>query len=208
MAKQTINVGTVANDGTGDPIRTAGQKINANFDELYGVTGQTAMIPIMAGGMLGRTNSGAESGSAELPNNLIMLATLDFDPDTDEFAQFMMPMPESWDGGDISAEFIWASDGVSGNCVWGIQGVAVGDSDTLDQAFGSAVTVTDSVTGTGDHMISARTSPFSLGAYADPGNTAIIQVYRDANNGSDTLTADAKLIGIRLYIGLDDYEDS
>ena len=31
MAFQTIGVGTVANDGTGDPLRTAYQKINANF---------------------------------------------------------------------------------------------------------------------------------------------------------------------------------
>ena len=35
MAKQIINVGAAANDGTGDPIRTAMQKANANFDELY-----------------------------------------------------------------------------------------------------------------------------------------------------------------------------
>lgn len=35
MAQQTINVGTSADDGTGDVARTAGQKINANFTELY-----------------------------------------------------------------------------------------------------------------------------------------------------------------------------
>ena len=36
MAKQTINIGSNANDGTGDPLRTAFQKINENFAELYG----------------------------------------------------------------------------------------------------------------------------------------------------------------------------
>tara|TARA_B110000285_G_scaffold203670_1_gene239962 strand:+ start:6701 stop:8122 length:1422 start_codon:yes stop_codon:yes gene_type:complete len=35
MAKQVINVGTTANDGTGDPIRTAFVKAMSNFDELY-----------------------------------------------------------------------------------------------------------------------------------------------------------------------------
>lgn len=35
MAKQTINVGSSANDGTGDKIRVAFQKTNANFTELY-----------------------------------------------------------------------------------------------------------------------------------------------------------------------------
>lgn len=35
MAQQTINIGTAPNDGTGDPLRTAFDKINDNFDELY-----------------------------------------------------------------------------------------------------------------------------------------------------------------------------
>ena len=35
MAKLVINVGSIANDGTGDTLRIAGQKINSNFTELY-----------------------------------------------------------------------------------------------------------------------------------------------------------------------------
>lgn len=35
MTKQTINVGNAANDGTGDPARTAFTKANQNFKELY-----------------------------------------------------------------------------------------------------------------------------------------------------------------------------
>lgn len=35
MAKQTIGIGTAPNDGTGDPLRTAFDKSNDNFDELY-----------------------------------------------------------------------------------------------------------------------------------------------------------------------------
>ena len=35
MAKQTVNIGSAANDGTGDPLRTAFDKINDNFTELY-----------------------------------------------------------------------------------------------------------------------------------------------------------------------------
>jgi hypothetical protein len=38
MAKQIINLGTAANDGSGDPLRTAFTKINANFTELYATT--------------------------------------------------------------------------------------------------------------------------------------------------------------------------
>ena len=35
MAKQTINIGASANDGTGDPLRNAFDKTNDNFNELY-----------------------------------------------------------------------------------------------------------------------------------------------------------------------------
>ena len=35
MAKQTVNIGTTVNDGTGDDLRTSFDKINDNFNELY-----------------------------------------------------------------------------------------------------------------------------------------------------------------------------
>lgn len=35
MAKQTIGIGTAANDGTGDNIRVAFDKVNDNFNEVY-----------------------------------------------------------------------------------------------------------------------------------------------------------------------------
>lgn len=34
--KQTINIGLVADDGTGDVLRNAFDKVNDNFNELYG----------------------------------------------------------------------------------------------------------------------------------------------------------------------------
>ena len=35
MAKQTIGIGTTANDGTGDTLRVAFDKANDNFNEVY-----------------------------------------------------------------------------------------------------------------------------------------------------------------------------
>ena len=40
MAKQIIGIGTTANDGTGDTLRVAMDKINDNFNELYPVAPQ------------------------------------------------------------------------------------------------------------------------------------------------------------------------
>ena len=35
MAQQIINIGAIADDGTGDSIRFSGIKINENFAEVY-----------------------------------------------------------------------------------------------------------------------------------------------------------------------------
>lgn len=44
MAKQIINIGTTANDGTGDALRNAMDKTNDNFTELYGATGWQSRV--------------------------------------------------------------------------------------------------------------------------------------------------------------------
>ena len=42
--KQTINVGALPNDKTGDPLRVAFTKINANFTEVYDTAISTAQL--------------------------------------------------------------------------------------------------------------------------------------------------------------------
>jgi hypothetical protein len=39
MSKQNLNLGTLANDGTGDDLRAGGDKLNSNFTELYAYSG-------------------------------------------------------------------------------------------------------------------------------------------------------------------------
>lgn len=41
MAQQTLNIGSNANDGTGDTLRVAMQKVNENFTEIYSAPGIT-----------------------------------------------------------------------------------------------------------------------------------------------------------------------
>ena len=44
MARQNINTGTTANDGTGDSLRNAGNKINQNFQEIYQFLGESDQV--------------------------------------------------------------------------------------------------------------------------------------------------------------------
>jgi hypothetical protein len=59
MARQAINLGSAANDGTGDCLRDAGTKINANFVEVY-----TALPPV---GFIGMFSGTVAQASALTP---------------------------------------------------------------------------------------------------------------------------------------------
>jgi len=50
MAKQAINIGSSANDGAGDPLRTAFNKINENFTEVYTELGGSSLSNISISG--------------------------------------------------------------------------------------------------------------------------------------------------------------
>ena len=53
MAKQTINIGTIANDGTGSTLRAAGDLINDNFNEIYSSIGDgTTLTNILSAGYI------------------------------------------------------------------------------------------------------------------------------------------------------------
>ena len=59
MAQTVINVGTNANDGTGDDLRTAMVYINNNFTELYAASPITSTISI-EGNKIFATSSNAD----------------------------------------------------------------------------------------------------------------------------------------------------
>ena len=50
MAQQTINIGATANDGTGDQLRSAFDKVNDNFVEVYTELGGTTLSGIKLSG--------------------------------------------------------------------------------------------------------------------------------------------------------------
>ena len=78
MAKQTIDLGTLGGaDGTGDSIRTAGAKINSNFDEIYANSAMSSQISV-SGNNIKSTQSNADiflagsgTGTVAMPNILV-----------------------------------------------------------------------------------------------------------------------------------------
>ena len=74
MAKQSLNLGTVANDNTGDTLRGGGDKINDNFNEVYSAIGNGTNLQLSvtnpAVGQVLRYN-----GSSFLPSDLTTLTS-------------------------------------------------------------------------------------------------------------------------------------
>jgi len=76
MAQETINIGTVANDGTGDTIRASFEKVNNNFTELYSgaiaTTGANVQFNESVGYIYGTRNL-PSSGDIVLDDNVVAL---------------------------------------------------------------------------------------------------------------------------------------
>jgi len=72
MTKEVIDIGVIANDGTGDPLRIAFDKINNNFDELYNtssVTGPNGAVQFAIANTIGNVTSYQLESSANLVFN-------------------------------------------------------------------------------------------------------------------------------------------
>ncbi len=156
-------------------------------------------IWVPAAAIYSRITAGAGYSTIETVTNKIVSSVLTFDPAAIEYAQFMVQMPKSWNEGTLTAVIVWSHPTGSGDVVWGIQGLARSDADPLDAAFGTAVLVTDSG-GTADTVYKAtETAAITLGGAPAENDIAVLQVYRDATNGADTLAVDARLHGIALF---------
>jgi hypothetical protein len=79
MAQQTINLGTSANDGTGDNLRSAMDKTNDNFTELYGANSVSSNIA-MSGQTISSYNTNGDIVLAPDGTGTIRTAT-DLIPD-------------------------------------------------------------------------------------------------------------------------------
>ena len=101
---------------------------------------ETIWVPASA--MYGNTTNGAEAAQVELSNGP-ELKVLDFDKDTDEFAQFAVAFPKSWNAGTVTFQaFFTATSTNTGTTAWGLSGVALADSGDLNTAFGTQVVAT------------------------------------------------------------------
>jgi len=194
--KDKSDVGTPA---SGDRIPIT--DVDASNEDKYveagkiGAGQQTIWIPAAA--MTPTTTNGAAAATEELATNDVMLTYLAFDDSTRENACFAIQMPKSWDASTLISQFVWKTDATSGNCIWGLQAVALADDDALDAAFGTAVEVTDAAASAADDcIISAESGALTVAGSPGAEEYVVFKVYRDA---TDTMNGDAELLGVKIH---------
>jgi hypothetical protein len=219
-----VNELTIANAATGvtGPVISATGETNVGININPAGTGVlksgsaavkiagTETIFVPASAMYGSETNGADAQQVETTATRPDLKVLDFDASTAEYAQFAIAMPKSWNLGTVTFQYFWApSNTNTGNCIIGLQGVSVSNDGTADVVFGTAQEVTDAGTGTvEDVLVSSVSSAITIAGTPADDDYTFFQVYRDAADGSDTFTGDARLLGIKLFYTTDAANDA
>jgi hypothetical protein len=138
------------------------------------------------------------------------IQTLDFDTTTQEYAQFSIRMPKSWNEGTVAFVPVWSHAATTTNfgVVWDLQAVAVSNDDTIATAFGTAQTSTDTGGTTNDIYIGPESSAITVGGTPAAEDVVFFRLSRVTGDGSDTMAIDARLHGITIYITTDAETDA
>ena len=197
---------SIAADGTVN-LATAGATVNSTVISTVGT--QTIWVPACA--MRPTVSNGcAVITDAETTSGRPDMQVLDFDPSSDEHAQFQICFPKSWNEGTITFSAYWTTtatdtDGVA----WGLQGVSVSDNDTIDVAYGTAVVVTDdALSAAEDLCVTATSGAVTIAGTPAVGDICYFRIFRDVSDGNDDMAEDARLIGVKIFFTTDAANDA
>jgi hypothetical protein len=194
----------------GTAVTSTGAELNklAGAGTLKQAGKETIWIPASA--MYGATTNGADAQQVETTAGRPDMKVLDFDASTEEFAQFSVAFPKSWNEGTVTFQYYWTpSNTDTGNVLFQLMGVACGDSDTIDVAYSDGVQVTDAGIGTvEDQQVSAESGALTIAGSPAVDQQVYFQVKRNADDGADTFTGDCRLLGIKIFFTTDAANDA
>ena len=155
------------------------------------------------------TNGCGPLSTEETASNNVITEFRSFDSATEEYAQVWFRSPKSSDeAASLSGAITWkeASSATAHVCRWEISAQALGDGDTIDAAWGTAVAVDDTGTaGTLREIAFSGLTP--AGSWAE-GDWIGLRISRAAGHANDTLDVDAHFIGLQLLLTLNAANDA
>jgi len=166
-------------------------------------------IWVPAASMYANTTNGAEGPNQVELGNGPELKTFDFDKNSDEFAQFAIAFPKSWNEGTITFQAFFTADSTdTGTVSWALAGVALADNDSLNTAFGTAVAPTAKAhSGTANDLdVTAESGAVTIAGSPSTDEYVFFEIFRDVS--ADDLDADAKLLGVKLFFTTDAANDA
>jgi hypothetical protein len=169
---------------------------------------ETMWVPASA--MYGATTNPADAQQIETTAGRPDMKVLDYDASTVENAQFSVAFPKSWNEGTVTYQVFWTPSSTNtGNCIFSLGGVAIGDGDTIDVAYGTLVDVTDAGIGTiEDQQVSPVSSAVTIAGSPAVDQLTYLQLSRNADSGADTFTGDARVLGIKIFYTTDAANDA
>jgi len=153
------------------------------------------------------TNGCADIAQVELSNGP-ELKCLDFATGADDFAQFTVAFPKSWNEGTVTFQAFWTVTGTNtGTVAWALAGGSMANDASINVAFGTAVVATALAhSGTSnDMMVSVESGAVTI-ANAAVNTVTFFEVFRDVS--ADNQSGDARLLGIKLFFTTDAANDA
>ena len=164
-------------------------------------TGGKGTIWVPAGAMYpSTTNPCSDITQVETTALRPDLKVLDFAAAADDFAQFSIAFPKSWNEGTVTFQPFWTVTGTNtGTVAWALSGIAVSSDDTINTAFGTAaVTTALAHSGTSnDLMVSVESGAITIDGSPAAADCCFFQIARDVS--ADSQTGDARLIGVKVF---------
>lgn len=167
-------------------------------------------IWIDAGAMVPQTTSGAEADTNEYATEDIMADRLLFDGSSAEHAQWKLVLPPHWDAGTVKVKIYWDADtgaSAADTVEWEVAAAARANDDAIDDTWGTAVTVGDTVIAVGDVHITAASGAITIGNTPAVDDLIWFKIQRDPA-GTDDMTEDAALLGVMLEYAVNNTTNS
>jgi hypothetical protein len=134
------------------------------------------------------------------------MQVLDFDKDSDEFAQFTVAFPKSWDLGTVTYQVFWSGIASADDVDWMVDAVAMNDNETIDVAYGTPVVVTDNAQGAVEELlVSDESSAVTIAGTPADNDLTYFRIGRDVSG--DAMAGDARLHGVKIFFTTDALND-